>query len=114
MEADGKPVVFKVNTRTGYADDGEIIVVSNGSFLVNYALVDQDNRRLAAKLIDQCSNGEVLFLESGNEGIKVSDTDTVNHNSWAWVAQPPLRYICLLYTSPSPRDRQKSRMPSSA
>ena len=24
------------------------------------------------------------------------------------------RYPCLLYTSPSPRDRQKSRMPSSA
>ena len=23
-------------------------------------------------------------------------------------------YVCLLYTSPSPRDRQKSRMPSSA
>ena len=26
----------------------------------------------------------------------------------------PIRTICLLYTSPSPRDRQKSRMPSSA
>ena len=26
----------------------------------------------------------------------------------------PWVYICLLYTSPSPRDRQKSRMPSSA
>ena len=25
-----------------------------------------------------------------------------------------LYWICLLYTSPSPRDRQKSRMPSSA
>ena len=25
-----------------------------------------------------------------------------------------LLFICLLYTSPSPRDRQKSRMPSSA
>ena len=25
-----------------------------------------------------------------------------------------VRNICLLYTSPSPRDRQKSRMPSSA
>ena len=23
-------------------------------------------------------------------------------------------YVCLLYTSPSPRDRQKTRMPSSA
>ena len=29
-------------------------------------------------------------------------------------SQIPLRYLCLLYTSPSPRDRQKSRMPSSA
>ena len=27
---------------------------------------------------------------------------------------PDDRYACLLYTSPSPRDRQKSRMPSSA
>ena len=26
----------------------------------------------------------------------------------------PTLYLCLLYTSPSPRDRQKSRMPSSA
>src|SRR5678810_1377126 len=26
----------------------------------------------------------------------------------------PLYHYCLLYTSPSPRDRQKSRMPSSA
>ena len=29
-----------------------------------------------------------------------------------WVAEH--HNICLLYTSPSPRDRQKSRMPSSA
>ena len=27
---------------------------------------------------------------------------------------PETVYPCLLYTSPSPRDRQKSRMPSSA
>ena len=30
------------------------------------------------------------------------------------LALPPKRITCLLYTSPSPRDRQKSRMPSSA
>ena len=29
-------------------------------------------------------------------------------------AHDPLAWACLLYTSPSPRDRQKSRMPSSA
>ena len=42
-------------------------------------------------------------------------------NQWRWLNDAPLRdgYIttsqtCLLYTSPSPRDRQKSRMPTSA
>ena len=29
-------------------------------------------------------------------------------------ARPPVHTICLLYTSPSPRDRTRSRMPSSA
>ena len=33
-------------------------------------------------------------------------------SSGGFVTQSP--FICLLYTSPSPRDRQKSRMPSSA
>ena len=33
----------------------------------------------------------------------------LDYDSWQAVA-----YRCLLYTSPSPRDRQKSRMPSSA
>ena len=31
-----------------------------------------------------------------------------------WIAPIVLFYLCLLYTSPSPRDRQRSRMPSSA
>ena len=30
------------------------------------------------------------------------------------MALEPMDIVCLLYTSPSPRDRQKSRMPSSA
>ena len=33
---------------------------------------------------------------------------------WAPRAPPAVPRACLLYTSPSPRDRQKSRMPSSA
>ena len=31
-----------------------------------------------------------------------------------WQAESPQAIICLLYTSPSPRDRTRSRMPSSA
>ena len=34
--------------------------------------------------------------------------------SFGAVAVSGIGLICLLYTSPSPRDRQKSRMPSSA
>ena len=30
------------------------------------------------------------------------------------IAMPLMLYFCLLYTSPSPRDRTRSRMPSSA
>ena len=32
---------------------------------------------------------------------------------WNWLIDD-LRTVCLLYTSPSPRDRTRSRMPSSA
>ena len=34
----------------------------------------------------------------------------IDHLSW-FIANP---YYCLLYTSPSPRDKRQSRMPSSA
>ena len=40
-----------------------------------------------------------------------------NNKAW-WLVLPVFLLVafsaCLLYTSPSPRDRQKSRMPSSA
>ena len=37
-----------------------------------------------------------------------------NEEELSQIAGAGLRHSCLLYTSPSPRDRQKSRMPSSA
>ena len=45
-------------------------------------------------------------LNSDFYEVDVSDVNSVN--------QAVLDFSCLLYTSPSPRDRQKSRMPSSA
>src|SRR5674476_819357 len=52
----------------------------------------------------------------------LDDKDSVVRLRAAWAlgqigdqrAVDRLIYTCLLYTSPSPRDRQKSRMPSSA
>ena len=41
------------------------------------------------------------------------DSDHIEPH-WTTYRAPCDPYTCLLYTSPSPRDRQKSRMPSSA
>ena len=44
--------------------------------------------------------------------IKTEELDLIEDLSGTILS--PSTYFCLLYTSPSPRDRQKSRMPSSA
>ena len=94
LMADGEEFAFKLTRSWENYSEGKVIVVSNGSFLVNYSLVDPGSRKLAGNLIDLCDpNGDVMFLESGQGGIKVSDTDTSNHNRWSWISQAPLCYI---------------------
>ena len=63
-------------------------------------------------------SGPILLLMhgiGGNSRSWRSQLDTLSNNFRviAWDA-PAYGKSCLLYTSPSPRDRQKSRMPSSA
>ena len=57
---------------------------------------------------------KVLLVDSAGSWLESIDAATAN--DWtALQAAFKARYTtCLLYTSPSPRDRQKSRMPSSA
>ena len=50
--------------------------------------------------------GELTFRSAGREMV-------ISH-AWVQVAGDVLDLTCLLYTSPSPRDRTRSRMPSSA
>ena len=54
---------------------------------------------------------EVLHAES-NAIAKLAKSNDSGDGADIFVTHAPC--ICLLYTSPSPRDRQKSRMPSSA
>ncbi len=75
-------------------NENKIIIVGNGSFLLNYGLVNHEHRKLAGALIDECSfQSKVVFLESGPGGISVSDKDANSNNAWAWISEPPLRYI---------------------
>ncbi|MFT5302120.1 MAG: hypothetical protein ACI87E_002027 [Mariniblastus sp.] len=92
IEADGQPFASKLTD--DYYGNGSIFVISNGSFLLNYALIDSEHRRMATALIDETNpTGNVIFLESGPREIMVSESDTTNHNQWAWISRAPLRYI---------------------
>ena len=58
-----------------------------------------------------------IEVAQGQRGFNRFTRGTMQHSKpgdSAIVGRARTAKICLLYTSPSPRDRQKSRMPSSA
>ena len=73
---------------------------------------EAENRGVEVEIVDPLETSLVLGEQNGQ----------VIHRGWPIEADaviPRIGYSvtsegCLLYTSPSPRDRQKSRMPSSA
>ena len=54
---------------------------------------------------------KALRSEMAKRGISLYVVPTADFHESEYVGE---HFNCLLYTSPSPRDRQKSRMPSSA
>src|SRR5678809_736171 len=89
-----------------------------------YAVIDAHKRGLDVKVMlnparrsgeEENESTRRLFEQAG---VNVKDTNPffgLTHEK-SMVVDDRLAFIksCLLYTSPSPRDRQKSRMPSSA
>ena len=81
---------------------------------INHTVLDSDegNRvdQLVARKFPEYSRAHIQkWIKEGDllvNGKKVKARQKVNSKD--------IIIVCLLYTSPSPRDRQKSRMPSSA
>ena len=77
-----------------------------------------------SKFIEKYNNlptKEALVIELGDTNLKDDEfegvTELINQLEVEKNEEPDIQWLletCLLYTSPSPRDRQKSRMPSSA
>ena len=81
------------------SEDNILIDDNQNIIFKNLLIFNQDYDIEASLLMKQASNYmHYIFVGKFIEEFNVSDEI------------PP----CLLYTSPSPRDRQKSRMPSSA
>lgn len=56
-------------------DNGKIIVIDNGSFLLNLPLVNHEHRKLAGQLVSTCGEGRVVFLETGAGGPQIFDEE---------------------------------------
>ena len=69
----GKDVLVSRQRR----DDGRLILVANGSFLLNLPLVNHEHRKLAGKLIAEIGEPgkNVVFLESDRGGPPIRDKD---------------------------------------
>ena len=68
---------------------------------------------LPANIIDNYTEEHIDAISTGNT-ISNMLTERNRDDMWLNNQQLEVNYSCLLYTSPSPRDRSLSRMPSSA
>ena len=80
-------------------------------YLQRQGQVDKDGNVVARRVERSAPTPEER--DSPKQFLKGVRTE-LNRVTWPSRAEVINYSICLLYTSPSPRDRQKSRMPSSA
>ena len=73
-----------------------------------------DQQVMVAQYDDESKNCEQLKFELAGLGAKFEDAKDDSGLTGKNVALGIFFWPCLLYTSPSPRDKRQSRMPSSA
>ena len=98
MTEDDNEVNFQVVSQAERTSDTVIDVLGIRAF--QYGEAAPPRAPVVSRTSNGCSRGSsAIFAE---------------HASMACIATSQRPYTCLLYTSPSPRDRTRSRMPSSA
>ena len=116
---------------------GAVLLLGLGPFTTQYTVAQEnpaleDTQPLTSPLIPPEKAVEMIRLPEGfSASLFASEPEirqpisiTTDGRGRIWVAECityaesernfDMRYSCLLYTSPSPRDRTRSRMPSSA
>jgi hypothetical protein len=91
-------IPFAVSVRDPSWNQGEVVIISNGSFLLNYGLADPENRQVAEAMLDDLSFKDfydsVLFLESGDGGLPVSKREESGQNTmWDWMTEWPFSFF---------------------
>src|SRR5678809_646756 len=93
------------------------VAAHNGLGAAHIAMFGTDEQK--RRYLTPLARGEKLAAWGLTEAASGSDAGAMRTSAArdgdCWVINGTKQFItCLLYTSPSPRDRQKSRMPSSA
>ena len=96
---------FCYSSACSVADDGQTVTVAGLRGITSMQFFEEDNEYYLALAQSVCEHGWTRRNCFGEEG--------------GFYAQPKSAIlhwdqVCLLYTSPSPRDKRQSRMPSSA
>ena len=99
----------------------DVLIVAGGIGLaplrpaIHYILRHRADYNRLVVLYGARSPRDLIFRKQLEDWGRLPDTQvlsTVDYGGLSWRGH--VGVVCLLYTSPSPRDRQKSRMPSSA
>ena len=99
-------------TLTAITKDGQQVTLEWPVLKWARPYIDADRRGAAPRLAsDIAQPGDLIRVERNGNEWRLGQVPNIQG---ALVAIDPKSGACLLYTSPSPRDRQKSRMPSSA
>ena len=92
-----------------YKDEIEKLKAKNDEYAKIVGKLTVENNWMSGKLKSLDSKKRQAIVE-----FKLSDISITRQSELLGIARSGLYYSCLLYTSPSPRDRTRSRMPSSA
>ena len=72
------PFVYRIPVVNAEFDwpESQILVINNGSFVLNYPLIRPEHRKLAARLVAACGTDQkVVFIESGSGGPAVLEKE---------------------------------------
>jgi len=89
-----------------HAGSTTLLLDLNGDDLKDALVSDVSSNNIYA--LYNCGTSTYTYMDSVDRRFPSYDTPI---NQYIF---PATYYVCLLYTSPSPRDRTRSRMPSSA
>ena len=95
LGAEETPLILEITDEYQWPG-GRVLVLLNGSSILNYPLVHHENRKLAGQIIDYCDSPKrVTFLESGPAGLFVSRSGGKTYSGFEALTVWPMNVILL-------------------